>query len=140
MATKLTYTAIAAMTTGTGLCTAMDGAYLQLYSGAVPTNAYDAATGTKLWEKTLNSPVESSLTDNVLTINVSGISANGLAGAGAGTVATYARLVRASDSETLQQMTVGASGSGADIIIDSTTIVSGAACSVTSWTMTFPIA
>lgn len=140
MATKYTYTAIAAMTTGTGLCAAMDGAYLQFYSGSVPTNAYDAATGTKLWEKTLNTPVESSLADNVLTINVSGISANGLAGAGAGTVATYARLVRASDSETLMQMTIGATGSGEDIEIDSTTIVSGAAVSVTAWAQTFPIA
>lgn len=138
MATKITNEFAQAMMTGTGGCAAMDGAYVRIYSGSAPTNAGDAATGTKLWEDNLAAQAESSMTNNVLTLDHSALSAAGKAEAGGGTVAGYFRVVRASDDKTLIQGTCGTSA--ADMILDSATIASGATVSVTAWTITVPLA
>lgn len=102
---------------------------LQFYTGVSP-GINNAATGTLLAELTLSDPC-GTVTGGVLTF--SAITADSSANA-TGT-AGYARLVTSADAA-VADLSVGATGSGADIILNNVNIVAGGAVSVTSATIT----
>lgn len=101
----------------------------QLYTGSSP-GVNNAATGTLLAELTLSDPC-GTVTNGVLTFSAitadSSANANGTAG--------YARIVT-SASATVADLSVGATGSGADVILNNVNIVAGGEVSITSATIT----
>lgn len=107
-----------------------DGGKLRIYSGTQPTNA-DTAIGaqTLLAELTLGSPAFGSASAGVATANA--ITADSTADA-TGTAAFF-RVVT-SGGATLWDGSVGTSG--ADVNLDSISIVAGGTVSVTSFTFT----
>lgn len=122
----------------TALETAIDGgsgaAYLEVYTGSQPANANTAASGTLLVTLTLNDPAGTE-SGGVITIDVSpAITASAVATGTAG----WARLLT-SAAATVLDGSVGTSG--ADFIIDSTSITSGQTVAlVATSTLTLPAA
>lgn len=108
-----------------------NGGKLQVYSGAQPATADDAATGTKLIEWTLPNPCFGSAVNGVLTANaITDVTALATDTAG------YMRVV-SSGSVKLMDGSVGAGGTY-DLVLDSTSIVAGVTQHVTSWMHTIP--
>lgn len=110
---------------------------LRIYSGTQPADPDTAATGTLLAEITLNDPAFGAAADaapgGIATASVSpaleDTSANATGTAG------YFRVV---DSNGTAIMDGEVGTSGADLNLNTTSIVSGATVSVTSWTVTMP--
>lgn len=102
---------------------------LRLYDGTQPAGGGTATN--MLAELTLSDP-SGSVTNGVLTFNAI-TSGTGTAAAGAGTVATWARIVD-SNGTWVVDCTVGTSG--ADINLNSATIVQNATVSVSSASLT----
>lgn len=103
-------------------------------SGVIPASVAAAVTGTALVQWAGNATSFGSAASGVLTA-AAVASANGLAGAGAGTVATHFR-VNTSAGVAVWQGTCGGTGSGADMILTNTNIASGQACNFNSLTNT----
>jgi hypothetical protein len=104
---------------------------LQLRSGAAPANCAAADSGTLLAEITL--PSDWLTAPSAGAVALSGSWAG--TGAAAGTVAHY-RLKDSAGTTCHEQGTVTATGGGGDLTVDNTSIASGQAVSVTSWTRT----
>ena len=102
---------------------------LEIYSGTMP--ATGGAEGTTLAIFTLGSPFAPAPTNGVqsptLPAATTGI-ANGTAG--------WARVTKADGTTAVMDLTVGTTGPGAQIILNTLTISTGVAVSVTSWTIT----
>lgn len=106
--------------------------YVEFYTGTKPAGPGTAiTTQTKLGTLTLSDPA-GAVTSGVLTF--SAITQDTSADAD-GTV-TWARFYD-SDAVAKADVSVGASGSGADIIMNTVTIVTGGPIQITSMTMTF---
>jgi len=105
-----------------------------LYSGVQPTNP-DTAIGAQVLLCTLtgNATFAAASASGVVTLN-SITGGTGTAGASTGTVATWFRLSNATGPVPHIDGTVGISGS--DLNINNTSIATGQAVSVTSWTFT----
>ena len=106
---------------------------LVVYTGATPANCGAAATGTLLATITLNST--SFGTPSAGSVLMNGLPLTATAG-NTGT-AGYYRLLDGS-STCHNQGTCGLTGSGADLIFDNTSIVSGQSVNVTGFTVTAP--
>ena len=107
-------------------------AILRIYSGSMPANVAAATTGTLLAEATLPSDwmAAASSGSKALSGTWSDTSVNATGTAG------YFRIF-ASDGTTAHiQGTVTNSGGGGDMIVDSTSFVSGTTFTVTSFTLT----
>lgn len=102
---------------------------LEIYSGTMP--ATGGAEGTLLAVFTLGSPFAPTPAAGVqsptLPAATTGV-ANGTVG--------WARATKADGTTAVMDLTVGLSGSGAQIILNTLTISTGVAVSVTSWTIT----
>lgn len=107
-----------------------NGALLRIYSGTKPADADTALAGnTLLAELVCGSPLEDTITNGVLTFDA--IASD--AGITNGTAA-FARLVKSDGTTVVLDCTVGTSG--ADINLNSVSIVTGATVSVTSAVIT----
>lgn len=111
-----------------------NGALLRLYSGTKPVTTGGTAT-TLLAELTCGTPFAgaANTSTGVLTLTVP-ISGTGASAAGAGTAATWFRIVKADGSTIVMDGTVGTAST--DLIMPNTTIASGQPVQVTSFTIT----
>lgn len=107
-------------------------AVLRIYSGTRPANVAASITGTQLAQLTCNATFAPSASGGVLTLNA--ITQDSSADA-TGT-ATHFRLFQSNGTTAIIDGDVGTSGS--DLNLNTTSIVSGAAVSVTSFTITAP--
>lgn len=114
----------------------LDGGYLRVYEngGANPANA-DAALGgaTLLAELTFGSPATGAAAAGTVTANP----INADPSANASGTAHFYRTFNALD-EVVEQGAVGLSGSGAEMIVPTTTVTAGIEFQVTSYTHTVP--
>lgn len=107
-------------------------ALLRIYDGSVPANVgASLGSSTLLAELTCNATFAPAASGGVLTLN--GITQDSSANA-TGTAA-YFRLVTSGGTAVIQG-TVTATGGGGDLTLNTTSISSGAAVSVTSFTIT----
>ncbi len=113
----------------------LNSGYVRLYSGTRPTDADTALSGnTLLAQGTFSStafaaPSGGSAVANAIT---GGTASN------TGT-ATFARLFQSDGTTAWADLSVGTSGSGAEIILSSTSIVSGVAVAFPSMQLTLPV-
>ena len=115
---------------GDAITTAVGNAGLmRIYTGSAPATETDAATGTKLSEHTLGSPFAPGSSAGVLSPTLPS-NVNALATGTAG----YARIYKADGTTCVMQLTVGTSG--AEVNINTLSLVSGGPVQVNSWTMT----
>lgn len=119
------------------LSTAARNAACNAATGQVGSGAYiklcPSSLGTTLVNIALANPPFGSAVVGVATAQ--GLPLVGVAGT-AGTLARY--YVHDSGAIMIWQGTIGIAGSGADMIVDSTSIALGQAISITSWTHTQP--
>ena len=125
MAATLRNARLDAITTAAG-----SAALLTLYSGTRPATGGTATTALATF--TMGTPFAPASSGGVLSPTLPSAT-TGLAGAGAGTPATWARLTT-SGSTFVMDMSVGTSG--ADINLNTTTISTGVAVSMTSASLT----
>ena len=109
-------------------------AQIIIYSGTIPASVGAALTGTLLAQFAGNATQFGTATAGVLTASAVA-STTGLAGAGAGTVATHYR-INTSAGVAVSQGTITGTGGGGDMILTNTSIASGQACNFTSLTVT----
>lgn len=111
----------------------LDSGYLRIYDGTIPTNA-DTAVGaqTLLAELRFNATAFGSASNGVATANA--LTADSSANA-TGT-ASWFRALKSDGTTVVMDGTVGTSGE--DLNLNTTSIVSGAAVSVSSMTVTMP--
>lgn len=111
----------------------LDSGYLRLYDGTIPTNA-DTAIGaqTLLAELRFNATAFGAASNGVATANA--FTADSSANA-TGT-ASWFRALASNGTTVIMDGTVGTSGE--DLNLNTTSIVSGAAVSVSSMTVTMP--
>ena len=115
-------------------------ATIDIYSGTIPANVDTAASGTLLATLTGSATAFGTVAGGsagvnwVLTANAI-TSGTGTAGAGTGTAATWCR-ISTSGAVAIVDCDVGASGSGATLILDNTSIATGQTVSITSLTIT----
>lgn len=102
---------------------------MEIYAGARP--ALGGAETTLLATFTLGTPFDAAAANGGLTPTLPA-SVNAVA---TGT-ATWARIYKADGTTHVMDMGVGASGSGQEIIMNSTALTSGVACSITGFTIT----
>jgi hypothetical protein len=108
---------------------------VNVYAGSVPANAATALSGqTLLAEVTVANPAFGSATTGTITLLGVPRTDNAI---NAGGTATFFRFVQGSNT---LQGTVGISGSGADMIVDTTTFVLNGVFTINSMTMTVPAA
>ncbi len=105
--------------------------YLLLYTGAQPANCAASATGTLLASLPGSNPA-GTVASGELTFSAF-TTENATA---SGTAGYYRLCTSAAGTTCIQQGSCGLSGSGADLILDNTSIASGQPFSVTSWTIT----
>jgi hypothetical protein len=118
----------------TAACDAGSGAaVLEVRTGSKPASPDDSATGTLLASITLNDPSFSSASDGVITLDDSPALTDSSADA-TGT-AGYFR-IKTSAGTAVVDGTVTATGQGGDITLNTTSIVSGAAVTITGGTIT----
>jgi hypothetical protein len=106
------------------------GALIRVYSGSRPASANDAATGTLLGTKTGGSPF-GTVTGGVLT----GSAVTGSTAVASGT-ASWFRVTASNGTTTVFDGDVGATGSGAEMILADVQIVEGGTLEVDSITIT----
>lgn len=112
-----------------------NGAFLNIYSGTVPTNADTALAGnTLLAQLTMGNPAFGAAASAVLTANA--ITADSSAD-NTGTASFFRLMGSDSNNQVLLQGTCGTSS--ADMIFNSVAISSGANVSVSSFTITMPL-
>lgn len=105
---------------------------LQLRSGAPPANCATAASGTLLCEMTLPSDWLAAASSGSKAKSGTW-SGTGDAGAGSGTAAAHWRLLDSAGSVCHAQGTITVTGGGGDLTLDNTSIASGQAVSISSW-------
>lgn len=102
---------------------------LRIYTGSAPATCADAATGTKLSEHTCGSPFAAGAASGVLSptlpANVNALATN---------TAGYWRLYKADGTTCVAQGSVGTSG--ADLNLNTLSLVSGGPVQVNSWAWT----
>ena len=110
---------------------------VRIYSGSQPADPDTAATGTLLAEITLNDPAFGAAADAAPGGQATADLTGGLEDSSADATGTagYFRVVD-SDNTAIMDGEVGTSG--ADMNLNTTSIVSGASVSITSWTVTMP--
>lgn len=107
-----------------------NGGKLEIYAGTDSAGTGNAE-GTLLATFTLGSPFAPAAVNGVQSPTLPAATT----GVAAGT-ASWARITKADGSTAVMDRTVGLSGSGAHIILNTLTISVGVAVSVTSWTIT----
>jgi hypothetical protein len=118
----------------TTACDAGSGAaILEIRTGSKPASPDDAATGTLLASITLNDPSFGSSSDGVITLDVSPTIEDTSADA-TGTAAHFR--IKTSAGAGVVDGTVTATGNGGDITLNTVSLVSGAAVTITSGTIT----
>lgn len=116
----------------TALITAFgNSGLLRLYSGTRPANPAAAITGTLLATLTMNATVGTSA-NGVFTANA--ITSDSAADATA--TATHFRLWKSDGTTACLDGDVGIGGSGADMILNTTNIVTGATVAITEFVLT----
>lgn len=108
-----------------------NGALLAIYSGTRPATGAALSGNTLLAELTCGTPFAPASSNGVLTANA----ISSVAGAATGT-ATWARVYKSDGTTFVMDMSVGATGSGADLQLNSTAIQSGATVAVTGGSIT----
>ena len=106
-----------------------NAALLRIYSGAAPADCVTAASGTKLVEHTLGSPFAPAASGGVLSPTLPS-NVNALATGTAG----YWRLYKADGTTCVVQGSVGTSG--ADMNLNTLSLVSAGPVQVSSWAWT----
>src|SRR5690348_6903951 len=93
---------------------------LRIYTGSIPADCGTAASGTKLSESTCGSPFAPGAASGVLSPTLPAQ----VAAVASGT-AGYWRVYKSDGTTCVAQGSLGTTGSGADLILNSLTIVSG---------------
>lgn len=109
---------------------------VRIYTGSQPASANDAATGTLLVDIPLNDPAFGAAATGVATMDDTPTPS---ANAGATGTAGWFRALD-SDDNTVIDGSVTATGGGGDMELNTTSLVSGVAVSITAWTVTMPAA
>lgn len=112
-------------------------ATLKIYTGSAPANVDDAATGTLLATLTCSDPAFGNAADANPGGRATASTITGDSSADATGTAGYFRALD-SNGVAVIQGTVTAVGGGGDLELNSTSISSGVAVSVSSWTVTQP--
>lgn len=112
-------------------------AKIKIYSGAQPTDPDTAASGTLLATFTLSDPAFSGTADGGGGTQVTLNTVAAVTAAATGTAGWF-RLFDGNGNGHVDG-TVGASGSGANLILSTTSIASGGSVSITSGTITMPL-
>lgn len=122
-------TAVNVATTGFG------GAVMTIYSNSTtkPTNANTALSGSAVTLATITLPAytANTVTNGVITFGA----ITSVTGANTG-VASYYRIVASNTTTVLCDGNVGLTGDTPDLVLDNTTITSGASVAITSFTYT----
>lgn len=115
-----------AITTAVG-----NAGFLRIYDGTIPASVSASITGTLLAELTLATPFAASASSGVLTLGsiTSDASANNTG------TATHFRVFQSDGTTAVFQGTVGQT-SGYDLVLNTTSIVSGVQVAITSFTIT----
>lgn len=108
----------------------MNSGILRIYSGTKPASVSAAITGTLLAELTLNSTAFGAAASGVATANA----ITGDTSANATGTATHFRIFASNGTTAIMDGTVGTSAS--DLVVNTTSFVSGAAVDITSLTVT----
>lgn len=110
----------------------LNGGVLRIYDGAQPANVATAVgTQVVLAELTLGNPAFAAASGGVATANA----ITGDTSANATGTATWFRVFASGGTVPHMDGSAGASGSGAEMILNSTAISAGAAVNITSWTV-----
>jgi hypothetical protein len=117
--------------------TGYGGATLTLYEGTQPANA-DAALGSQTTIATFTLPAATSNTVSSAGVITYGAIAAATAAASStpGSTTLWYRITRASDSAVLSDGNAGLEAAAKDMVLDSTTIISGASVTITGATRT----
>lgn len=107
------------------------GGFLRIYDGTIPTSVASSITGTLLAELTLGTPFAASASSGVLTLGA--ITSD--ASANATGTATHFRVFKSDGTTAVFQGTVGQTASY-DLVVVSTSIVTGVEVAITSFTIT----
>lgn len=127
----------AALDAVTALLNSGGAGKLRIYSGTMPTDTDTALSGnTLLVDFALNATAFAGSTDAAPGATAAGNSVTGV-NASATATATFFRLLNNAGTA-VAQGTVTATGGGGDCTVTTTSIVSGAPCTVTSLTLTHP--
>lgn len=110
----------------------LGGGTVQVRSGSQPANVATAATGTLLGTLTLAATAFANASGGSATANA----VTDATGAVAGTAGWF-RVLNSSGTAVLDGA-VGASGSGAELILSTTTITANGTIKITSWTISVP--
>lgn len=138
MVVRISYAAAAA---GLNAIIALCGgtAYVECYTGAMPTNAEDAATGTKLWSLAMSATAFAAAADQNPDARAT---ANAITAANALATGTggYARVCSSAGGTCIAQGDIGVTGEvGAFLaLFNSLEFVSGVQASVTALYLTLP--
>lgn len=110
--------------------------FCRIYSGTRPTDADTALSGnTLLAQCTFNATFAPAASGGVLTANA----ITGDSSADATGTATFARLFQSDGTTAFADISVTATGGGGELQLSTTSIVSGVAVSITSFTITAPV-
>lgn len=115
-----------AITTAVG-----SGGFLRIYDGTIPTSVADSITGTLLAELTLGTPFAASASGGVLTLGA--ITSD--ASANATGTASHFRVFKSDGTTAVFQGTAGQTSSY-DLVLATTSVVTGVEVSITSFTIT----
>jgi len=117
----------------TAACDAGTAAVMEIRTGTKPASPDDSATGTLLASITLNDPSFGTSVDGVITLDDS----PALTDSSADTTGTAGHFrIKTSAGVGVVDGTVTATGGGGDVTLNTISIVSGAAVTVTSGTIT----
>ena len=107
-----------------------NAALIRIYSGTRPTN--EGAEGTLLAELTCDTPFEATVTNGVLTLGTITDDSS----ANASGTASWFRIYSAGAAAIVCDGDVGVAGSGADLILDSTSITATQTVSIDTFVIT----
>lgn len=140
MATRISTTAAAAACNG--VVDLLDGGpaagYVEIRTGSQPATVGTAATGTLLGTLTLSDPAFGNATSASPSVATASAITSDTSADATGTAGWF----RAYDSTgaAVKDGACGLSGSGAEMILDSTSIVASGTISISSWTVAMPTA
>lgn len=129
LSTSIRNTMVDAITAAAG-----SNAILRLYDGTIPSSVANSITGNLLAELTCNATFAPSASGGVITLNA--ITPDSSANA-SGT-ATHFRLWQSNGTTPVLQGTVGEASSGADMILNSTSIIVNVSVTISGATLTAP--
>lgn len=123
---------------GDAILANMGSGTLKIYSSATPPANAKGTEGTSIAEGTVGAGGFGAHAGNSGAALAAAVTVTGVTAAGAGTDAHHFRFISTGGTPVIAQGTCGASGSGADLILDNVNIADGQVVNVSAYTFTLP--